>query len=179
MASDPKIPGQCPVCGAYSLAPERPVSTLLTVSDVLVYKALESMGKSILRSPRGRFQQFGSRPFHEAHTFWPANDALVDKVLRRAWDVVPALLDTHGCCGVTSLQVTRMLDDYVHDLAITGTPHSIEELSYRYSTRLGLPVYDHRPEDERHSHLSHHAVTDGQRRSGETSDATPHSHTTV
>ena len=144
-----KIPGQCPVCGAYSLAKDAPVSTLLAVSDVLVYKALESMGKSILRSQRGRFKVLGSRPFHEAHTIGQGDDVTVGKVLKRAWDVVPALLDTHGCCGVTSLQVTRMLDDYVHDLVVTGTPHTIEELAYRYTTRLGLPVYDHR---DNHAH---------------------------
>lgn len=144
------LPTPCPVCGAYSLAPEREVSTLLAVSDVLVYKALESMGKSILRSSRGRFKMLGSRPVHEAHTVWQADDSTVDKVLKRAWDVVPALLDTHGCCGVTSLQVTQTLDDYVHDLVVTGTAHTLDELSYRYTSRLGLPVYDHR-------HQPHHA----------------------
>lgn len=138
------IPSQCPVCGAYSLAPDQDVSTLLTVSNVLVFKALEAMGKYIVRAERARFKMLGSRPFHEAHTLWQADDATVDKALRNAWDVVPALLDVHGNAGVTPVQVTKMLDDYVHDLVITGTPHSLEELSWRYSSRLGLPVFDHR-----------------------------------
>ena len=38
-----------------------------------------------------------------------------------------------------------MLDEYVHDLVITGTPHGTPELQYRFETRLGLPVYDRTP----------------------------------
>jgi hypothetical protein len=34
-----------------------------------------------------------------------------------------------------------MLDEYVHDLVITGTPHSLGELHYRFENRLGLQVY--------------------------------------
>lgn len=142
--TQPKIPSKCPVCGAYSLAPDQQVSTLLTVSDVLVYKALEAMGKYIVRAERARFKLLGNRPFHEAHTLWQAADRTVDKALRNAWDVVPALLDVHGDAGVTAVQVTKTLDDYVHDLVVTGMPHSLEELAYRYEAKLGLPVYDHR-----------------------------------
>jgi hypothetical protein len=28
----------------------------------------------------------------------------------------------------------------VHDLAVSGTRHSIEHLAYRFDTRLGLPT---------------------------------------
>ena len=136
------IPSVCPVCGAYSLAPEGQASTLLAVCDVLVMKALETMGKYILRTERSRYNALGGRPFHVAHTVWPPTDAIVDKALRGAWDVVPPLLATHGCCDVTAVQVTRMLDDYVHDLVITGTPHANDDLRYRFVTRLGLPVFD-------------------------------------
>jgi hypothetical protein len=135
------VPGPCPVCGAVSLAPETQTSTLLAVCDVLVLKALEAMGKYIVRAERSRHRTLDSRPYHVAHTVWQPTDAVVDKALKNAWDVVPALLDVHGCCDVTALQVTRMLDAYVHDLVITGTPHSIAELLYRFDTRLGLPVY--------------------------------------
>jgi hypothetical protein len=44
----PALPSECPVCGAYSLAPESSVSTVLAVCDVLVIKALEKMGNYIL-----------------------------------------------------------------------------------------------------------------------------------
>lgn len=134
-------PGVCPVCGARSLLPEGASSALLAVCEVLVVKALEVIGKRIVREERSRFKRFNGRPWHTAHTEWSAPDALVTRSLDRAWDVVPALLDTHGCCGVTSRQVSEMLDSYVHDLVLTGTAHDIHQLSYRFETRLGLPVY--------------------------------------
>lgn len=135
------IPTACPVCGAYSLTQEGSSSALLAVCDVLVLKALETAGKWIVRSDRSRFRTLGTRPYFLAHTLWQPEEMIVTKALRGAWDVVPALLDGHGCCGVTSRQVTEMLDGYVHDLVITGTAHTLRELSYRFSDRLGLPVY--------------------------------------
>lgn len=129
------------MCGAYSLAPEGQSSALLAVCDVLVLKALETMGKWIVRADRSRFRTLGTRPYYMAHTLWQPIEMTVNKALRGAWDVVPALMDGHGCCGVTSVQVTGMLDGYVHDLAITGTEHSLPELAYRFTDRLGLPVY--------------------------------------
>jgi hypothetical protein len=116
---------------------------LLAVCDVLCVKALETMGKWILRVERRRYgeAQLTGLPLHQAHTRWPVTDDIVDKALRGAWDVIPAMLSEHGCCGVTAEQVTSMLDSYVHDLAITGTPHSIAELYYRFCTALGPPVY--------------------------------------
>jgi hypothetical protein len=135
------LPSECPVCGAFSLAPEGSSSALLAVADVLVYKALETMGKWIVRADRSRFRTMGTRPWHIAHTLWQPSDDTVTKALKGAWDVVPALMDGHGCCDVTSRQVTAMLDSYVHDLVITGTPHDLPQLAYRFTETLGLPVY--------------------------------------
>lgn len=140
------LPGPCPVCGGLTLAPATHRSTLLAVCDTLVLKALEKLGNYIKRAERSRHNILGSKPLYVAHTIWPASDAMVDKALQGAWDVVPALLDVHGCCDVTPLQVTRMLDLYVHDLAVTGTAHSLEGsggLMYRFQSQLGLPVFDH------------------------------------
>lgn len=145
------LPGVCPVCGGRSILPEGASSALVAVCDVLVVKALEQVGKWIVRAERSRYRTLGTRPWQAAHTIWQPGDAMVTKALRSAWDVVPALLDTHGCCGVTSRQVTHMLDEYVHDLTLTGTQHSIQELAYRFESRLGLPVY------LRHDHGSAHA----------------------
>lgn len=143
------IPGPCPCCGGVTLAPAAQRSTLLAVCDVLVLKALERLGNAIVRgggvsrSERPvRRAKFAARPLYTAHVEWPASEPVVDRILHGAWDVVPALLDTHGCCDITAMQVTAMLDEYVHDLAITGTVHRISELQYRFETRLGLPVYD-------------------------------------
>lgn len=137
------IPTQCPVCGAYSMTQEGQASALLAVCDVLVLKALEALGKWLVRADRSRFGVIAGRPYHVAHTVWPAEDTLVDKALRGAWDVVPAMLDSRGFPGVTSQRIVETLDSYVHDLAITGTRHQVAELAYRFETRLGLPVYLH------------------------------------
>lgn len=140
--NEPSLPSECPVCGAYSLAPESSVSILLAVCDVLVVKAMEKLGTFIVRGERNRYNVIGDRPFYTAHTLWQPSDALVDKAIRGAWDVVPLILDTHGgCCDYDSNRVTVLLDSYVHDLAITGTKHNIDELAYRLRSQLDLPVY--------------------------------------
>lgn len=143
------MPGPCPLCGGVTIAPATQRSTLLAVCDVLVHKALERLGNAIVRGGGAsrserpvRRAKFGSRPLHTAHTEWPAPEEVVVRILHGAWDVVPALLDVHGCCDITATQVTRMLDEYVRDLAITGLPHRLPELQYRFESRLGLPVYD-------------------------------------
>lgn len=128
----------CPCCGARSLLPGDRTLALLAVCDVLVVKALETMGKWIVRQERSRHRALGSQPMHTAHTIWQPDDTIVSKALRSAWDVVPPLLDSHGCCDLTSRQLTSMLDEYVHDLVITGTRHSLDELEYRFDSRLGL-----------------------------------------
>jgi len=119
--------------------------TLVAVADVLVVKALERVGAFLLRGNRQRYLQARDTPLHAVHTIWAAPDDLTAKALRGAWDVVPALVDSHGCCEVPSIDVIHMLDDYVHDLVITGTPHVLEGpegLEYRFECRLGLVLPD-------------------------------------
>jgi hypothetical protein len=138
----PRIPSECPVCGAYSLAPEANVSVLLAVCDVLVLKALEKMGNFIVRAERQRYQVIGDKPKYMAHTIWTPTEDVVAKAIRGAWDVVPILLQTHsGCCSFDAGLVVELLDLYVRDLAITGSEHDIDELAYRLRTKLSLPVY--------------------------------------
>ncbi|QDH93070.1 hypothetical protein QDA02_gp95 [Microbacterium phage Margaery] len=137
------IPSVCPCCGAYSLAPDAETVTLVAVCDVLVVKALERVGAFLIRGERSRYQASRGKAVHTVHTMWQAEDEITERALRGAWDVVPAVLDAHGCCGVTSLQVTAMLDDYVHDLVLTGTEHALPELEYRFRSRLGMPVGEH------------------------------------
>lgn len=145
-----ELPSVCPVCGAYSLAPDDEASRLLAVCDVLVIKALELIGKRIIREERSRFAEWGGASPHLAHTKWQLDDREVGKALRGAWDVVPALMDRHaGCCDTPSVGVVEMLDEYVHDLVITGTPHDIHELQYRFRSRLNLPTYLREPCDAR------------------------------
>lgn len=136
-----KVPSPCPVCGAYSLAPDSEVSALLAVCDVLSLKTLEALGKFIVRAERSRYRAMATRPWYVAHTLWQPEAVMVEKALRSAWDVVPAMIDTHGGCGASPAQITRMLDAYITDLAITGTEHDVAELRYRFEAHLGLPVY--------------------------------------
>jgi hypothetical protein len=130
----------CACCGAYTGATLSTGSLLLAVSNVLVIRALEAVGKRIVRADRRRFNQLGSRRWHEAHTLWPppASDTGMTKALDSAWEIVPVLLETHGCCGVTPRQVTELLDQYVRDLLITGTAHSFDAMRGRFTYWLGI-----------------------------------------
>jgi hypothetical protein len=140
------IPSPCPCCGAYSLAPDVQTVTLVAVADVLVVKALERVGSFLLRGQRSRFMQARDTPLHMVHTIWNAPDDLTSKALRGAWDVVPALVNNHGCCGVPASDIVRTLDGYVHDLVLTGTPHTldgIDGLTCRLESHLGLALPEH------------------------------------
>lgn len=110
---------------------------LIAVSDVLVVKTLESMGKRLVRTERSRFRMLGGAPFHLAHTMWQIEDTEAARALRGAWDVVPLLIGRHCLdCPYDPAEVVAVLDEYVRDLVITGTPHRTEELVYRFDTRL-------------------------------------------
>lgn len=118
-------------------------SPLLAVCDVLVVRALEVAGKRIVRAERSRYRVLGTRPWHVAHTIWRPTPDHVRKSLDHAWDVVPAMLDSHGCCGITSRQVVEMLDEYTSDLLITATQHNLTDLRYRFESRLGITIPEH------------------------------------
>ena len=136
------LPSPCPVCGAYSLPPTERWTVLLAVCDVLCLKALEQLGKYLVRAERSRFNILADRPFSEAHTIWRAPDALVDKALRNTWDVVPLLVASHGPDAIEACDVVNVLNDYIHDLAVAGYAHTIQQLAYRFVTRLSLPVQE-------------------------------------
>lgn len=103
-------------------------TALVAVVDVLVVKALEAVGKRIVRADRARFNALRGRPFHEAHVLWPADIVTVSKATKGAWDVVPALLDNHGCPGIESGRVVTLLEAYVSQVATHGVPHRLDRL---------------------------------------------------
>jgi hypothetical protein len=140
MSTEYEAAAPCPCCGAYTGTTLAESSPLLAVCDVLVIRALEVAGKRIVRAERSRFRTLGTRPWHAAHTIWRPSQDQVVKSLEHAWDVVPALLDTYGCCNVTARQVVKCLDTYAGDLLITGTAHDLDELRYRFSSVLGIDV---------------------------------------
>lgn len=128
----------CPVCGAYSQTTLHQSSSLLAVCDVLVMSFLKTFGKRIVRADRSRFGRLQGRPFYEAHVIWPQTREHVVRGLDGAWDVIPALLAQHGCCGVTVKEIVTALDEYATDLLITGTRHTYGELRYRLESRLHI-----------------------------------------
>lgn len=137
---------RCPHCGgelspALHGSPDLTISTLLAVCDVLVVKALEKMGNYIIRAERSRYNAIGDQPYYLAHTLWPASDEIVTKALRGAWDVVPLLLETHGPEQFDVAATVAILDGYVHDLVVSGSPHSLNILAFRVRSGLGLPVF--------------------------------------
>lgn len=128
LVDEDQLLAPCPMCGTLTglMLAER--SALLAVSDVLVYRSLEVVGKRIVRAERRRFKLLGNRPWHEAHTLWMPDASTVEKALNGAWDVVPALLSAHGACGTTPVNVTQILDRYVRFLLRQGQPHTVEAL---------------------------------------------------
>jgi hypothetical protein len=130
----------CPCCGAYNQFALAKPPALLAVCDVLVVRALEQVGKRIVRVERGRFSQMNGRPWHLAHTVWGLEDVWLEKAMHGAWDVVPAMLDSHGCCGVTAKQVTAMLDEYVRRLVRTRIAHNLPALKVAFEETLGIEV---------------------------------------
>lgn len=126
----------CPECGENI----RETEALFAVCDALTFKALESIGKWLVREDRSRFKSIGTKPLYLAHTIWQSNDEYISRALRGAWDVIPALMTVYGKDQADSDEVVAMLDSYVHDLAITNTDHTREELSYRFERDLGLRV---------------------------------------
>lgn len=138
LVDEEQLVAPCPMCGTLTglMLAER--SALLAVSDVLVYRSLEVVGKRIVRAERRRFKLLGTRPWHEAHTLWLPDDSTVQKALSGAWDVVPALLSAHGACGTTPVNVTHILDQYVRRLLRNGQEHTVGDL--RTTLEKGLHI---------------------------------------
>ena len=129
----------CPCCGAFRGTTLQTRAALLAVCDVLAVKALEAVGKRIVRADRSRFAKLADRPWHLAHTLWPADEPDM-RGLAAHWEVIPALLAAHSVEGVTVGAVVDMIDSYARDLLITGTPHDLDGLRYRFARYLGLEV---------------------------------------
>lgn len=138
------------MCGARALLPvAEQTSVIFAVSDVLVYKVLEALGKRIVREQRGRFNELAGRPWHIAHTLWQPSQVMVERTFRGAWDIIPALLDSHGDKRVSARELEAMLTAYAGGLARTGLAHTKERLAHEFHVVLGLAVIvgdDHDPD---------------------------------
>ena len=111
------------------------IAVLVAVCDSLVLKALERAGNRIVRVTRSRHAEFRSTglPPREAHTVWPDTDETASKALLGAWEILPLVLErwVPSSCCIDAEQLMNELDCYVHDLVITGRPHTVEDLLAR------------------------------------------------
>lgn len=132
----------CPACGAWSLPAVAERSALLDVCDVLVIKALDALGRKIVRQPRSRFKEFDGRPWHVAHTQWRPDPKDVARTLDTAWDVLPALLASRraDALGVSPEVVSACLNEYVRLLLERSLEHDAVSLRYWLAARLGIPL---------------------------------------
>lgn len=132
----------CPACGAWSVPATADRAALLDVCDVLVLKALDSLGRKIIRQPRSRFKEFDGRPWHVAHTQWRPDVKDVDRTLDSAWDVLPALLTPSraDALGVSAEVLTKCLDEYVRLLLERSLEHELRSLRYWLVAKVGLPL---------------------------------------
>lgn len=106
---------------------------LLAALDGLTVKAVESVGKRLVRADRSNYRKLNGRPFTAAHTVFEADEASVRKALRGAWDQVPEIVERHGkACGVKAPQVVSALDAFVVDLCLAGRPYRYMMLEDMY-----------------------------------------------
>lgn len=130
---------RCPGCGAHVDLPEPPAATsdsIVAACDVMVLRALELVGKRIVRLERSRYRRMAGRAWHEVHLLWQPDEQAVEQGLQHAWDAVPLVVAEHGCCGVTADQLRLVLDRYVRDLLTTMTGHTTTDLRYRLQVYL-------------------------------------------
>jgi hypothetical protein len=106
---------------------------LAAACDVLVVRALELIGKRIVRIERSRFNRLGTLAFHEAHILWQPDKDTLDKALASAWDYLPDVIRNHAIAGTDADEVRLALERYIHDLVQMKRGHSVEELRYRLS----------------------------------------------
>lgn len=123
---------RCPHCD--NVISEVP---LVAACDMLVIRALELVGKRIVRVERSRYKRMDGRPWHEAHLLWQPDDRLVDKALEHAWDSVDLVLTEYGTSHLKSVEIKQILNRYVRDLLRSRTGHDLRELRYRLGAYLG------------------------------------------
>lgn len=104
---------------------------LLAACDVMVLRALELLGKRIVRVDRSRFGQMGDLAFYEAHCRWQPDADMLDRALGSAWEFVAQVVENHAAPGISSREVSLVLDRYVRDLVKGMRVHQLEELEYR------------------------------------------------
>lgn len=110
---------------------------LLAVSDLLVVKALESVGKRIVSSDRSRYSERleAGLPFHSAHTRW-AVQSDVSKTLDASWRCAGEVLSRHGATPEQVSAVVSSLDAYTLELVKFRINHDVDTLARRLARDL-------------------------------------------
>jgi hypothetical protein len=103
---------------------------LIAASDVLVLRALELVGKRVVRQDRSRYKRLGNLPWFEAHCLWRVDPTTLDKALADAWSMVPIVVRSWPCSELDSAQLRAILDRYVRELVGSQRGHEIAELAY-------------------------------------------------
>jgi len=99
---------------------------LVAACDMLVLRALELIGKRIVRDERSRYQtlQSSGRAWFEAYTIWTPEPAQVDAALATAWANCDRIVAFYGYWDYTETSLRTALDGYVRDLVQFGQPHN-------------------------------------------------------
>jgi hypothetical protein len=99
---------------------------LVAACDMLVLRALELIGKRIVRDERSRFQtlQTSGRAWFEAYTIWTPEPAQVDAALATAWSNCDRIIAFYGHWGYTESTLKTVLDEYVRHLVQFQQPHN-------------------------------------------------------
>jgi len=115
------------------------IRVLGAACDLAVVRALELVGKRVVRSERARFgtMALSGRAWHEAHTIWSPEPGVVDAALSGAWNVLPRLVNEHGCCSIVDHDLQVMLDGYVRELVLARRPHQYADLEERLHDLVG------------------------------------------
>jgi hypothetical protein len=115
------------------------IRVLAAACDLAVVRALELIGKRVVRVERSRFGALSrtGRPWHEAHTIWQPDSVMVDSALSGAWTTLPRLVNEHGCCSVVEAALQATLDDYVRGLVLARQPHEFADLEGRLHDLVG------------------------------------------
>jgi len=104
---------------------------LVAASDMLVLRALELIGKRIVRDERSRFQtlQRSGRPFFEAYQIWTPAPTQIDAALATAWHNCDRVVAFYGYWDYTETHLRDVLDNYVRWLVKSGQPHNRHTLT--------------------------------------------------
>lgn len=99
---------------------------LVAACDMLVLRALELIGKRVVRDDRSRFLtlQATGRAWFEAYTIWAPEPAQVDAALSTAWANCDRIVAFYGHWGYTETTLKSALDGYVRQLVEYSHPHN-------------------------------------------------------